>query len=144
MSSNFVKDLADMHAKFGVNKRVKELMVEDPKALLEFIQFRINFLQEELNETQKLGLDRLDPEELLDGLVDICVVAIGTADAFDMNFQEAWDRVHAANMQKVPGIKPTRPNKHGFPDLIKPEGWVGPNHNGLYGMLPDLISKVIE
>ena len=49
-----------------------------------------------------------------------------------------WDAVHAANMAKVVGVKPSRPNPLGVPDLIKPEGWTAPDHTGNHGILPGL------
>jgi len=38
-------------------------------------------------------------------------------------------------MNKQVGIKASRPNPLGLPDLIKPEGWVGPDHTGNHGLL---------
>jgi len=56
-----------------------------------------------------------------------------------MDSQKAWDAVHNANMAKVPGVKESRPNPFGMPDLIKPEGWEGPSHEGNHGDLPNII-----
>jgi hypothetical protein len=36
-------------------------------------------------------------------------------------------------MAKSPGVKEGRPNPFGLPDLIKPEGWEAPNHEGNHG-----------
>ena len=47
MSKNWVKDIAQMHEKYGVNAKVNEF---DNEKLKEFARFRINFLEEELNE----------------------------------------------------------------------------------------------
>jgi len=49
---------------------------------------------------------------------------------------KAWDAVHKANMAKVVGVKPSRPNPLGLPDLIKPEDWSAPDHTGNHGILP--------
>jgi hypothetical protein len=38
-------------------------------------------------------------------------------------------------MNKEVGIKASRPNPLGLPDLIKPEGWVAPVHSDNVGML---------
>ena len=81
-----------------------------------------------------------DPEEIVDALIDLCVVAIGTLDAYSVNAYKAWDEVHAANMAKEVGIKESRPNPLGLPDLVKPEGWTPPTHAGNHG----LISKIYE
>jgi len=92
--------------------------------LAEFLQFRIRFLQEELTELQSAQ----SGDDAVDALIDLCVVAIGTLNAFDVNSFEAWDRVLAANMAKEVGVKASRPNPLGLPDLIKPEGWTAPTH----------------
>ena len=68
----------------------------------------------------------------------LCVVAIGTLDAFGVNAYEAWNQVLAANLNKEVGIKESRPNPYGLPDLIKPEGWTPPDHSGNYGKIENL------
>ena len=76
-----------------------------------------------------------DAEEVVDGLIDMCVFAIGTLEVLGVNGNEAWTKVFNANMTKSPGVKPGRPNPFGLPDLIKPEGWTAPNHDGNHGDL---------
>jgi phosphoribosyl-ATP pyrophosphohydrolase len=133
MSKDWVQDINDMHRKFGVHKWMSEQLVAGDKEKLQtFLQFRLNFLQEELTETMNANTNK-DPEEVVDGLVDLCVVAIGTLDAFGIDAYKAWDEVHNANMSKEPGVKPSRPNPLGLPDLIKPDGWTGPEHGGNHG-----------
>lgn len=129
----WVRDIAAMHEKFGVNPIVREFDKEKLKA---FLQFRIDFLQEELNEMKASET----ADDVVDALIDLCVVAIGTLDAFDVKSDISWDRVHAANMAKNPGVKPSRPNPLGLPDLIKPEGWTGPTHVDNVG----LFSKIFK
>ena len=133
MSSNWVSDIAAMHTKFGVNKAVRSF---DEEKLKKFLEFRINFLQEELDEMKNAE----SADDIVDACIDLCVVAIGTLDAFDVNSYEAWNRVHNANMLKEVGIKASRPNPLGLPDLIKPEGWVAPSHEGNHG----LLTKIVE
>jgi len=141
MSKDWVKDIADMHLKFGVDRWTASKSIDrDFDSLKKFLQFRIGFLKEELAETEK-ALAEEDPEEIVDGLIDLCVVAIGTLDAFDVRAYEAWDKVHKANMSKEPGVKPERPNPLGLPDLIKPEGWQGPEHKDNHGSLPFIFQK---
>ena len=130
MSKNWVQDIADMHTKYGVNEKVRQF---DKEKLEKFLEFRISFLQEELDELKE---NKGNPEEVVDALVDLCVVAIGTLDAFDVDAYAAWDRVHEANMSKEVGVKPSRPNPLGLPDLIKPEGWTAPSHEGNHGIVP--------
>lgn len=145
MNSKWVGDIAAMHTKFGVNKVLRQL---DRDKLEAFLKFRIDFLQEELDEMRKAVVDRqtgkIDAttaaDDTVDALIDLCVVAIGTLNAFDVNADEAWNRVHRANMTKEVGIKESRPNPLGLPDLIKPEGWTAPTHADNIGML----NKVFE
>jgi predicted HAD superfamily Cof-like phosphohydrolase len=145
VNSKWVGDIAAMHTKFGVNKVLRQL---DRDKLEAFLKFRIDFLQEELDEMRKAVVDRqagkIDAstaaDDTVDALIDLCVVAIGTLNAFDVNADEAWNRVHRANMTKEVGIKESRPNPLGLPDLIKPEGWTAPTHADNVGML----NKVFE
>ena len=130
-NTDWVKDIADMHTKYGVNEKVRQF---DANKLADFLQFRISFLQEELDEMKAAT----NGDDVVDALIDLCVVAIGTLDAFDVNSYTAWQRVHEANMNKRVGIKASRPNPLGLPDLIKPEGWVAPTHVDNIGLLSKL------
>jgi predicted HAD superfamily Cof-like phosphohydrolase len=132
-------DISDMHQKFGVNDKVRSF---DAEKLLKFLEFRLKFLQEELDEANKALASRKkeDAEDVVDAMIDLCVVAIGTLDAFDVDAYEAWNRVHAKNMEKEPGIKPERPNPLGLPDLIKPAGWTAPTHADNVGLLSKIFT----
>mgnify|MGYP003142985862 FL=1 len=137
MTVNWVDDMYNMHKKFGVHEWVKKN--KDNKELMrKFLEFRIRFLQEELDETRK-AVDASDAEEIVDGLIDLCVVAIGTLDAFDVNARVAWNEIFEANMSKEPGIKESRPNPLGLPDLIKKPDWKGPDHTGNHGLFANNI-----
>jgi predicted HAD superfamily Cof-like phosphohydrolase len=131
MSNNWPQDIAEMHSKFGVNEAVRRMDAEKLKA---FLEFRIRFLQEELDEMKNTN----EMEDVTDALIDLCVVAIGTLNALDIDPYLAWNRVHAANMAKEVGIKASRPNPLGLPDLIKPAGWTAPSHKDNIGLLSRL------
>ena len=89
-----------------------------------------------VNETIDAALFDRDPEEVVvDGLIDLCVFAIGTLDVYGVDPNKAWDRVYEANMAKSPGVKPGRPNPFGLPDLLKPAGWTCPTHKDNHGNL---------
>lgn len=136
---NLVTDMVDMHTKFGVNKWVAQQVKEgNHENLKKFLQFRINFLEEELTETRD-AVKAGDAEEIVDGLIDLVVIALGTLDAFDIDTHKAWKQVFWANISKDVGVKPTRPNPLGLPDLIKPKGWVGPSHIDNVGILPKAL-----
>ena len=128
MSKNWVSDIAEMHQKFGVNPAIEKLDVEGLNA---FLDFRIKFLEEELTEMK----DSLTADDVVDALIDLCVVAIGTLDAFGVDAYKAWDRVHLANMSKEVGVKASRPNPLNLPDLIKPSEWKAPTHADNVGLL---------
>jgi len=136
MSSNWVQDITNMQEKFGVRDWVLDPANKDK--LRDFLVFRLDFLEEEFEETVLAYWDK-DPEEIVDGLIDVCVIAIGTLLAFGVDADKAWDAVHKANMAKQPGVKLERPNPLGLPDLMKPEGWVNPSHSGNHGNLTDNI-----
>jgi len=145
MSTNWVQDIADMHQKYGVNPVIRSFYNEK---LMAFLKFRIDFLQEELDEMRnavaKAQSGEIDgvsaADDVVDALIDLCVVAIGTLNAYDVNAYTAWDRVHNANMNKEVGVKASRPNPLGLPDLIKPEGWTAPTHRDNLG----LVTKAFE
>ena len=133
MSNDWVKDIHEMQTKYGTRDWVNANLAHDK--LRAFLDFRMDFIEEEFEETIKAVAIDNDPEEIVDGLIDLCVVAIGTLDAYGVDSNKAWDEVLKANMSKEPGIKPERPNPLGLPDLMKPEGWVAPSHVGNYGRL---------
>ena len=133
MSTNWVKDIELMHQHYKSKDLIKNL---SKKQLENFLNFRIKFINEELTELSEAFNS---PDDTVDALIDICVVAIGTLDLFEVDANVAWDRVLAANMNKTPGVKATRPNPFGFPDLIKPEGWIAPTHVDNVGCLPVLL-----
>jgi len=133
MSRAWAEDICEMHEKYGVFEKVQAF---DKEKLNKFLEFRIKFLEEEMNELSTAET----ADDVVDALIDLCVVAIGTLDLFDVSASIAWDRVHEANMNKQVGIKESRPNPLGLPDLIKPEGWTAPSHKdnvGLLGLLFD-------
>ena len=133
MSKDWVKDIHLMQGKYLTRQWVKD----NPEKWKAFLDFRIDFIREELEETEA-ALVSMDAEEIVDGLIDLCVVAIGTLDAFGVNPYKAWDEVLEANMAKEVGKKPSRPNPLGVPDLIKPDNWKGPSHKGNHGKLNNI------
>ena len=131
--SDLANDIYMMHNKYGVlewfekNKDDKELMRKD-------LMFRMLMINEELHETLQ-AVNTGNSEEIVDGLIDLCVFAIGTLDVFGVDANKAWDEIYRANMDKKAGVKPGRPNPFGLPDLLKPGGWKGPNHEDNHGDL---------
>ena len=113
-------DIAEMHTKFNFTCSLKP-SVSDKKTLLA----RADFIQEELDELKR-NIENGDYLETIDALVDIAVVVKGTAVIMGIRWKYHWDEVHRANMMKQVGNNDKRPDLE--QDLIKPEGWCGPDH----------------
>lgn len=132
MSSNYVKDIEEMHQHYKI-----DISSFDKVKLKAFLKFRADLIKEELDELYK-AIEDENAEEIVDAFIDINVVSVGSLDLLKVDQVKAWDSVLVANMAKEPGIKPERPNPLGLPDLIKPEGWTPPSHAGNYGFLVKL------
>lgn len=121
--SNF-KDIKEFHRKFGLEKRKGPVeLMED-----EFL-FRFRFIEEELEELLT-AWNESDLPGQIDALVDISVVVLGTAERMGIKWQHHWNEVHRANMSKERSEgddDPRSKRASGF-DIVKPEGWVGPDH----------------
>jgi len=132
VDANVAKDMQAMHDIYAPMRSViSDLSKEN---LIEWLKFRYKFLQEEVTEGFD-AIDEYDREEIVDSLIDIVVVSVGTLDLLGVDFKKAWREVLASNTTKEIGIKPSRPNPLGLPDLIKPDGWKGPEHKGNTGIL---------
>jgi len=140
MSADWVNDINRMQNKYGVREWISHAT---PFELKKYLEFRLDFIKEEYDETKE-ALIMEDAEEIVDGLIDICVVAIGTLDAMGVNAHTAWDEIFDANMNKEVGIKEERPNPLGLPDLIKPEGWVNPSHENNHGIIPTAFEPDVD
>lgn len=128
-------DVGDFHHKFelphtncttledheGVSVGAREW---DPSV----IDFRINFLEEELREFREAA-EKQDHAKMFDALIDLVYVAHGTAHVLGYPWEEGWDAVQAANMAKeralaADDVRSLRQSKW---DVVKPEGWEPPN-----------------
>lgn len=91
-------------------------------AMQPFMLKRIGFMQEELSE-MALAASKSSPDEIADAIVDLIYFAIGTAVLLNLPLRAIWEKVHAANMQKVSGV-----SKRGIDgDAQKPNDFVAPN-----------------
>jgi predicted HAD superfamily Cof-like phosphohydrolase len=125
--NNMMKDLEDFHTKFGLEGNAH------PGSLNSELQaFRNKFIGEELDEYLKAVYTN-DLEGMLDGLVDLTYVVLGTAYLHGFDFNEAWRRVHAANMKKQRVEKASDSKRDSEYDVIKPKGWEPANLTDLVG-----------
>ena len=92
----------------------------------ELLDFRVKFLQEELDEFI-IAHRCKDLAGCLDALVDLVYVALGTAYLMNVPFNAAWDAVHTANMAKVRAERASDSKRSSSFDVIKPPGWTAPN-----------------
>lgn len=120
----YFKDVHAFHEKFDVPRHRSPRWPEE-----DLIQFRIKFLTEELNEIIDSVHDD-DLEGVLDGLVDLVYVALGTALTFGLDFHAAWERVQQANMEKI-AVRNTEQGGRHSTDVVKPEGWKPPRFKDL-------------
>lgn len=149
VSYDFFGDVADLYKQFGFAYEGKPRAME-----FKSHKFRADHMQEELQEYrshmaqafEELDAKTVNPKyqlrkfdeanfvhhlaEAFDALIDLVVVALGTAQLHGFPFNEGWERVMAANRLKQLGVNPTRVN-HGVPDLIKLPGWESPKHDDL-------------
>lgn len=131
--SDWANDIYMMHNKYGVREWF-EKNKDDKELMRKYLMFRMLMINEEMHETLQ-ALNTGNSEEIVDGLIDLCVFAIGTLDVFGVDANKAWDEIYRANMDKKAGVKPGRPNPFGLPDLLKPGGWQPPNHEDNHGDL---------
>lgn len=118
-------DIVYFYSKYGMP------LPESPQILsAEMMEFRKKFLHEELAEFESAVASN-DLGECLDALVDLVVVAMGTAYLMGLPFMDAWREVQMKNLQKV-RVDHAGESKRGSSfDLKKPEGWTAPDQNNL-------------
>ncbi|MEJ6490777.1 MazG nucleotide pyrophosphohydrolase domain-containing protein [Leucobacter sp. USCH14] len=88
-------------------------------------------VQEEMQELIDAIIDA-DAPEVLDALGDILYLTYGLAVAAGYDLDEAFDRIHAANMAKVGADGKVRRREDG--KILKPDGWTPPD-------LTDLVTE---
>lgn len=149
-----MRDISEFHKKFELDYKGK------PRGLvMELIKFRSQFMHEEVDEwasavtalwinedeiedsTRLFNAPPIDKAEVtallsksLDALIDLIYVTLGTAylQGFKSEIiEEAWQRVHEANMKKVRATKTEDSKRESTFDVVKPPGWTPPNHDDL-------------
>lgn len=123
-SRDLEQDIIDFTSKFSLFDLYDAKRERDGgnKTLLEQ---RLKMIKEEMTELED-GIAIGNELDIIDALVDLVYFAIGTSVLEGYDFNAHWAAVHEANMTKVPGVKPTRPDSEGV-DMIKPPGWIGPD-----------------
>lgn len=121
---SYFNDVGRFHRKFDL-----PVTGDRPPAMLapDVFRYRLQFMQEELDEFVTAHLEG-DLEATLDALVDLAWVAMGTAHFLGAPFDEGWQEVVRANMEKERG-EADGAHKRGVAEVIrKPSGWRPPDH----------------
>ncbi len=127
-----LKDVCDFHLKFDVPMRREPTFIKN-----EHIAFRIKFLQEELDEFREAIANR-DMLKAADALVDLQYVLKGTVLMMGLHYvwPALWMEVQEANMRKVRAASAADSKRGSAIDVVKPPGWVGPDHSQYLGNGP--------
>jgi hypothetical protein len=113
-ATDFFAMVSEFQKKFGHEKPVHPIALSDEMDKLKRIH-----LAEELEEYA----DAVCLEDCLDALVDLVYVALGTAYSHGFDFNEAFRRVHEANMRKERATDSKQSKRGTSLDIIKPVGW---------------------
>ena len=112
--------IKEFHEKFGLTGPTSPSLLNG-----EMSDFRIQFMNEEWEEYVDAAATD-DLESMLDALVDLVYVALGTAYLHGFDFNEAFRRVHNANMEKVRAESENDSKRGTTYDVVKPDGWNPP------------------
>ena len=122
--SSMAQDVADFHKKYGIQ-------YDGPPRRLprDLFDFRVKRTLEEVDEYRRAAI----LEDELDAQIDLIYIALGTLHVHGFTpdkINEAWQRVHEANMAKE-RCSTANPGKGHPTDIVKPKGWKAPNHSDL-------------
>lgn len=122
-----IADIEEFHRRFKLDPLDKPGFLQR-----NFMQYRINFLREEIDELHLACMDN-DLEKAFDALIDFVYVAIGTAYLMRLPYRKGWDRVHLANMlkERADGPNDPRSKRNSTFDVVKPVGWIPPRLDDL-------------
>lgn len=120
-TSQMWDDIKAFHQKFQLPS-----LPEPGFADQNLMDFRIKFLEEELQEF-KDSCDAGDLAGAFDALVDLTYVAMGTAYLMGLPWQNGWNAVQEANMQKVRAAHAGESKRGSSSDVVKPAGWLPPS-----------------
>jgi predicted HAD superfamily Cof-like phosphohydrolase len=123
---NNFEDVGIFHERFGLHNAT--FFRPGPRRWdRTLLEFRLKFLKEELKEFED-AMKRHDDAEMFDALIDLVYVAMGTAHLQGYPWEEGWDAVQRANMQKVRALPDGSDSKRDSSfDVVKPNGWTAPD-----------------
>jgi predicted HAD superfamily Cof-like phosphohydrolase len=119
-----IKSVLEFHQKFDLPDGTVDKLSNDKHAQA----FRLGFLQEELDELHE-ALEQGDRVKAFDALLDLAYVTYGTALFMGVDpwqWHEGMAAVQKANMSKERAVSKDQSKRGSTFDVIKPEGWTGP------------------
>lgn len=119
MSLTNWQSIIEFHEKFGIEK--PDSVTHLPR---DVESYRIDFMREELNEYIK----STTLEDKVDALIDLVVVAMGTAYMHGFDWEPHWEEVYRANMAKKRASHASESKRNHSLDIVKPAGWEPPKH----------------
>lgn len=127
---SYFENVGEFHAKFGL-PHAEDGAAPAPLDLSD-LAFRAGFMLEEISEFLRAASQN-DLPKMLDALIDLTYVALGTAHLKHLPFDEGWEAVHQANMAKerAGGADDPRSQRGHRLDVVKPAGWTAPDIEGI-------------
>lgn len=123
------------------NKNFQKKYGFDEKPLTkDQLHFRMTLLYEEFMETWDAYTQK-DPEELVDGHIDMIVIILGNLHLAGVDIGKAWREVYFSNMSKTRGTKPGREASGGFDVYKEPGKFIKASHKGNHGDLGKLLDE---
>lgn len=119
LTNKMTFDIEEFHQTFGLEP------IPYDKRDTDFHEYRLGFIREEVDEFDN-ALTANNKEGMLDALVDLVYVAMGTSYMYGWDFAAAWNRVHYANMQKIRVESASKSKRNSPFDVRKPDGWKAP------------------
>lgn len=119
-----VIDVYQFHKKFGLPLGDTDQLMGS----IEIQDFRIKFMQEELNEFNDAVVEG-DRVKAFDALLDLVYVVYGTALFMGIDpvqWNQGMYAVHDANMSKVRAASVDQSKRQSTFDVVKPPHWVPP------------------
>jgi hypothetical protein len=121
ISADLCRDVAAFCRKYRLTQTRRPFLLPYSK-----MEVRLRHLEEELSELS-YAYTRGNEAEVIDALVDLVYVALGTAYLCKFPFQKVWDAVHAANMKKIRAVRACDSRRGSTFDVVKPKGWKKPD-----------------
>lgn len=119
--SNLTQRINEAYVKYGLSYDGPPRHLSEAEK-----QYRISCLREEIEEYNEAETFT----DQYDALIDLLVFTVGSLYRHGFPLQEGFDAVMNCNLQKVPGNNPHKSDKaradYKGIDLVKPEGWRGP------------------